>query len=264
MMRAMWPARGIALATFLLALLLTPPLVAAQAPSAETTEDSTEINARRLYAAGAAAFEEHRYADALAYFEQTYALTPLPRLLYNIGLAAEHLGDRARAVSSFEQYLAAMPDAENRVEVEGRLTILRSGASSPPDADEATPPPPAELVDPSAAAGPSGDTAGASVDGGVLLGVSIAVLVGGAVVAAIGANDYATVNGLADGAPYASVRDAGDRALPMLGVGIAAAGLGLVGAVIGIVLLGSRHDDPSAPTTALRLTPGGLGVEGSF
>ncbi len=82
--------------------------------------------ARALFRAGRAAFDEGRYEAALERFEQSYALSERPALLYNIGQAADRLRHDDRAVDAFERYLAETePDAPNRTAVEARLVVLR-------------------------------------------------------------------------------------------------------------------------------------------
>jgi tetratricopeptide (TPR) repeat protein len=232
-------------------LALSLVLSFSSATVAQTTDDGAEANARRLYGAGSAAYDEHRYEDALAYFEEAYAITPRPLLLYNIGLAAEHAGNRARAIEALEQYLAAQPDAENRVEVESRLSVLRRGEST----TEAAPTPPSVAPPPPVA------SSGPGPEGWIVMGVSLALVVGGAVLVGVGANDYATVTGLPDGGAWASVHDAADRAPILVGVGIACAAVGVVGTIVGVVMATSGSGEA---TVTARLGLDGVRIEGTF
>ncbi len=51
-----------------------------------------------------------RYAEALEFFEQSYALTPDPIILYNIGRVASRLGNLARARETLELYMQQEKD----------------------------------------------------------------------------------------------------------------------------------------------------------
>ena len=103
---------------------------AASVATAQEAEHDPDAEARVLFEAGVYAFEAGRYGEALEHFERSHELSRRPKLLYNIGLAAERVPDRARAIEAFEGYLRALPDADNRLDVAQRLEALRS-ASEP-------------------------------------------------------------------------------------------------------------------------------------
>jgi len=105
------------------------------------TEPSAE--ARRLYAQGKAEYAQGHYEAAAELFERSYALFESPALLFNMAQAQRLAGPEhcADALALYKSYLAALPEAENRREVEERITELRE---CPPTADE-----------PSVAEGPS-------------------------------------------------------------------------------------------------------------
>jgi hypothetical protein len=107
-------------------------------------------------------------------------------LLYNIGLAADRVRQNERALEAFRAYLAALPDADNRVEVENRVRALEhvmaqrqqqqanaQPAAQPQPSDATTAAPPPET-----SAAPSDTT-----EGGLPLGP---IIVAGAGVALIG------------------------------------------------------------------------------
>ena len=64
------------------------------------------------------------YAAALSLFEQAYALTPEPVLLYNIGRVAEKLGDWKKAAGALRAFLAVEKDAEKRAKAEETLVAV--------------------------------------------------------------------------------------------------------------------------------------------
>lgn len=90
----------------------------ADEPSADEVARATFILGREAYARG-------DYEAALAAFRRAHELSGRPQLLFNIGQAADRLRRDREALQAFEAYLTAMPEAENRVEVEARMRVLR-------------------------------------------------------------------------------------------------------------------------------------------
>lgn len=84
-----------------------------------------DAEARGLFRAGRDAYNDARYEQALELFRRAYELSRRPALLYNVGQAADRLRRDDEAIEAFEAYLAALPEAENRLEVETRLAVLR-------------------------------------------------------------------------------------------------------------------------------------------
>ena len=85
-----------------------------------------EAEARSVFDAGEVAFTAGHYADALVYFKRSYALSSRPALLFNIGLCHDRLREDDDAIEAYGHYLAEVPQAANRGEVEGRLEALRA------------------------------------------------------------------------------------------------------------------------------------------
>lgn len=167
------------------------------------TADRTE-EAKALFAAGRAAFEAGLYVDALASFERSYAISHRPGLLFNIALSHDRLRQDEKALAAYEAYLAAVPAAENRAEIETRAAAIRAALSARRPATVApTPAQAAATMAPStepATTAPDASAAEAEADSGVLgkwwfwAGVA-AVVAGGVtvgVVAASGGSDSAT------------------------------------------------------------------------
>ena len=100
----------------------TPPPPPAALP---TPEEGRDAQARDLFEQGRVAFTAARFAEALDLFRQAYALSERHALLYNIGQAADRLRLDREALEAFDRYLAEIPDAENRIEVETRIGVLR-------------------------------------------------------------------------------------------------------------------------------------------
>ena len=110
---------GARLAAALVAVAVVPTAASAQDGSLD------EEQARIAFEVGRAAMSDGRFEDALASFRLSYELSGHPELLYNVGLAADRLRLDDEALTSFSTYLALLPTAENRAEVEGRIRILR-------------------------------------------------------------------------------------------------------------------------------------------
>lgn len=94
--------------------------------AARAQVDEQDELAREAHELGTRAGEDGRWRDAVRYYERSYELSARPTLLFELGVAHEHLGDRVAAVEHFERFLRELPEAENRAEVEARIGVLRS------------------------------------------------------------------------------------------------------------------------------------------
>src|SRR5262245_9507675 len=81
-------------------------------------ESPAEQEARLHYTAGQKLFDQARYAEALAEFEQSYALSKYPALIYKIALCQDQLGRSGDALASYESYLKADPQSQRRAGIE--------------------------------------------------------------------------------------------------------------------------------------------------
>lgn len=101
-----------------------------------------------LFLRGARAYAEGRFEDAAMAFSDAYAEDPDPTYLYHLGRALEGAQDREGAIDAYFNYLAEVPDAPERVEVEATIERLRdevlAGVEVVPE--EETTPPPAETT----------------------------------------------------------------------------------------------------------------------
>lgn len=95
----------------------------AQAASEAEVRD---LEARARFESGRLAFEAGRYEEALADFERSYELSGRAIILFNIGLVHDRLRRDQAALDAFERYLAEVPAAPNRAEVEARAAVLRA------------------------------------------------------------------------------------------------------------------------------------------
>jgi len=120
--------------------LLSPRLSAhASAQDEVPPTEATETQARELYTRGAEAFQQGEFRVALGLFEQVYALSRLPVLLFNLASCHDRLEEREAALRHYRAYLAAVPDAENADYVQSRIIIL-DGEDTASEARETDPP----------------------------------------------------------------------------------------------------------------------------
>ena len=118
--------RSLSLLGFALSLFLGVCGSALAQPAPQQTSGKDE-EARGLFWAGRAAYDEGRYKDALGYFSRSYQLSGRPELLYNIGQTADRLRKDQEALDAFTEYLNRVPNADHREAVEARIVLLREG-----------------------------------------------------------------------------------------------------------------------------------------
>lgn len=103
----------------LVALGLSVPAVAAAASEAAGAPELER--ARASFQRASEAFKIGRFEEALAAYEEAYALKPLPELLFNIGQCHYQLGHHERAVFFYQRYLSEKKNPANRTLVERRI-----------------------------------------------------------------------------------------------------------------------------------------------
>ncbi|HEX4454511.1 MAG TPA: hypothetical protein VH143_26800 [Kofleriaceae bacterium] len=104
--------------------------LAARAAFADPTPDAAQ-----LYRDGQAAYDQARYDDALAAWQQSYALSHAPGLLYNIAQAYRlraAAGDCATARERYQQFIAAVDSSPQRELAQHYIGELAACASPPP------------------------------------------------------------------------------------------------------------------------------------
>lgn len=89
----------------------------------DSADESPERRAQELFHRGDALYAQGRYEDAILAFQEAYAISERPLLLYNIANAQERLGRWADALGMLQRYL---PDAAptERVDVEQRIRSI--------------------------------------------------------------------------------------------------------------------------------------------
>lgn len=100
------------------------------AARAQRDEDSASTTANRqealeLYRQSRERYDTGAYQEAADLLERAYALFPEPILLYNLARAFGSLGDHERAIESYEAYLDADPQTEDREVIAARIANSR-------------------------------------------------------------------------------------------------------------------------------------------
>jgi tetratricopeptide (TPR) repeat protein len=143
---------------YLVLVLTCAALVSAAelaAPRAALAQSSSEADAhaREAFRRGESYFRAGRYLEALAQFSAGYELSRRPLFLFNMGECARKLGERDRARSYYERYLAEDPSGPLIAKAKERLAAL--GPPPAPAAPEPAPAAPRDGVDPDTAPGPA-------------------------------------------------------------------------------------------------------------
>jgi tetratricopeptide (TPR) repeat protein len=127
----------------LLGVLVTAP--AAYAQGAVAPEASAHDRALQLFSDGKKAYKQGDFQTAIKDLEAAYELEPAPVLLYNLARAYEGIGELEKAVSAYERFLEAQPNAEDRGAIEARVATLKrqieiqAQKQAPAPAPEASP-----------------------------------------------------------------------------------------------------------------------------
>lgn len=166
-------------------------------------QESTDQRARELYENGAILYEEGRYEDAVAAFEEAYRLSNRPALLFNIANAQERCGRWSDALDVLSRYRAYAPAAE-RETLDRRISNLERRIA---EAKEA-PPPPVVVEAPKPVAAPPPTASSATllrplplaIAGAGVLSLGVGAALGGAALAAHEEADGACVFNAAGGA----------------------------------------------------------------
>jgi hypothetical protein len=111
--------------------LLIALLVAAPAPKAKpaaepapAADEGDVKKAKDLFQWGQKLYKQARYAEAIAKFEEAYAVRPHPVIYFNIGKCNEQLGETAKALRSYRDYLRLAPDAKDKETVSDAIANL--------------------------------------------------------------------------------------------------------------------------------------------
>ena len=81
--------------------------------------------AKQHFEDGSRLYDLGKYADAAREYQEAYKLKPVPALLFNIGQAYRGAGNTTEALTAYKSYLRKVPEAPNRVDVEGFIVKLQ-------------------------------------------------------------------------------------------------------------------------------------------
>jgi hypothetical protein len=127
--------------------LITLGLLLCALPVPAHADDEARVRSR----SGIERFRRGEYAAAIADFEASYALRPLPELRFNIAQAQRSLGRCDDALAEYERYLSEAPAGRRRAQAESGAAEMRACVSAQP----AAPPAPLPTTPPPEAAAPS-------------------------------------------------------------------------------------------------------------
>lgn len=117
------PARAV-----LVCLLAVVSLSARSSAGADMDE---KARGKALLAEGLTLMDDGHAQEALAKFEAAYRIVPSPKVLFNMGLAHQALGNAVAALECFEGFLGELPDApeDARAYAERQIELLRADVS---------------------------------------------------------------------------------------------------------------------------------------
>jgi tetratricopeptide (TPR) repeat protein len=107
--------------TLLIALLVAAPK---PAPAPAEAESGDVKKAKDLFQSGQKLYKQARYAEAIAKFEEAYLVRPHPVIYFNIGKCWEQLGETAKALRAYRDYLRLAPDAKDKETVSDAIANL--------------------------------------------------------------------------------------------------------------------------------------------
>ncbi len=227
-------------------------------------DDSADEQARILYENGAMLYEEGRYEDAIAAWQEAYRLSQRNELLFNLANAEERAGRYLDALDHLNRYRAFAP-AEERATLDRRITNLERRISESGSKPSTTTTAPATTAPP-AQPEPKSE-GGVRILPMVLFGVGGAGLVTGSVFGgrAVGARGDAAAacapnGGLCTGAAATPLTN--DRRYSLLAdIGF---GVGVAGVVGGVVTLLLPARDATASNYSLSTDGSGIYLRGNF
>lgn len=234
--------------------------VAQVAQVAHPGQTAPTTGAEARYLQGSMLFSQHRFVEAALAFEDAYAVSQAPELLFNIARAWEEAGDVRRALDAYERFESRGSTPANIAEIRERIDRLRASVAAARRAAEAarsTPapvaveaPPPRRYVGPIVVA----SAGGALVAAALPLWVAAQAARDGVVAGCTGNVCPESLRADADRARTLAV--AGDV---MMGVGAAS-----LGAALTWWLVARSQASPVGPRVAVIPASGGCAVVGTF
>jgi hypothetical protein len=106
------------------------PTATAPAPTAAPGSAKSEDEARAHFLLGRSYHDRGEFAKAAAEFEQAYAASGRPALLYNLFVAYRDANDAKRAADALRRYLELEKDIENRPQLEAKLEAMEAALAA--------------------------------------------------------------------------------------------------------------------------------------
>ncbi|MBL8953438.1 MAG: PEGA domain-containing protein [Myxococcaceae bacterium] len=97
------------------------------APAAKKEEPASNdpaAKAKQIFGRAQTLYSQARYQEAIASFEEAYLLKPHPVIFFNIGKCWEQLGETAKALRAYRDYLRLLPDAADKDTVNDAIANL--------------------------------------------------------------------------------------------------------------------------------------------
>ena len=107
------------------AAILALVLATAGIAHADKVDSATQAKADALFEKGQAMYLSDQFQGAIELFKQAYALVRDPVYLFNIAQSYRKVADCESSFDYYTQYLAAAPNAENKVKVQQWLRELQ-------------------------------------------------------------------------------------------------------------------------------------------
>ena len=130
--------RGFLMRTCIVLLAATSLLVGGVA---RAQDSPFKAMAKNHYKLGTQYYETSNYKEALVEFQKAYKLQQVPGLLFNLARCHEVLMQYEQAISHYERYLKALPNAPKRAVVQARLQTLKKRLAEQQQAKKPVPAP---------------------------------------------------------------------------------------------------------------------------
>ncbi len=107
--------------------LLPTVSVRVAAAQAKARVDSARIEeARKLMEEGQSLFGQKKYTEAASAFKRAFGIQPFSAFVFNEAVCYEKLGDYARAIETFERFVAQDPSSPDLPKIKDRITKLKA------------------------------------------------------------------------------------------------------------------------------------------
>jgi tetratricopeptide (TPR) repeat protein len=100
-----------------------PPITAPTASTPEATKHDED--GRQHFKSGTLYFKQGQYERAIVEYQEAYELSGRPRLLFNLSLAHEKLGQLPEAIETLSRYLGTDGGIADRLDLEKRLETMK-------------------------------------------------------------------------------------------------------------------------------------------